>query len=140
MWRVAVRADTGVRELIPGVPFTNGIRDLAAEDYIAGATRLLDALMVFLCIAVGVCITFLVDSHIEGRMIELHGMLTDSFTANWLFQIAAAFFGTGAFAVLFGVPRRYYVACGISGMMSDRKAHRQDQVFQGLCGRFQIMG
>ena len=54
--------------LIPGVPFTNGIRDLAAEDYIAGATRLLDALMVFLCIAVGVCITFLVDSHIEGSM------------------------------------------------------------------------
>lgn len=101
--------------LIPGVPFTNGIRDLAAEDYIAGATRLLDALMVFLCIAMGVSITFLVDSHIEGSMIELHGMLTDPFTSNWLFQILAAFFGTGAFAVLFGVPRRYYVACGISG-------------------------
>ncbi|MBO4754337.1 MAG: threonine/serine exporter family protein [Bacteroidales bacterium] len=103
--------------LIPGVPFTNGIRDLAAEDYIAGATRLLDALMVFLCIAVGVSITFLVDSHIEGSMIELHGMLTDTFTANWLFQIMAAFFGTSAFAVLFGVPRRYYVACGISGTL-----------------------
>ena len=40
--------------LVPGVPFTNGIRDLANEDYIAGATRLLDALMVFLCIAAGV--------------------------------------------------------------------------------------
>lgn len=26
--------------LIPGVPFTNGIRDLANEDYIAGVTRL----------------------------------------------------------------------------------------------------
>jgi uncharacterized membrane protein YjjP (DUF1212 family) len=103
--------------LIPGVPFTNGIRDLAAEDYIAGATRLLDALMVFLCIAVGVSITFLVDSHIEGSMIELHGMLTDPFTANWAFQIVAAFFGTSAFAVLFGVPRRYYVACGISGTL-----------------------
>ena len=44
--------------LIPGVAFTNGIRDLADEDYIAGATRLLDALMVFFCIAAGVVITF----------------------------------------------------------------------------------
>ena len=31
--------------LIPGVPFTNGIRDMANEDYIAGVTRLLDALL-----------------------------------------------------------------------------------------------
>ena len=31
--------------LIPGVAFTNGIRDMANEDYIAGVTRLLDAML-----------------------------------------------------------------------------------------------
>ena len=103
--------------LIPGVPFTNGIRDLAAEDYIAGATRLIDALMVFLCIALGVSLTFLIDSHIEGNMIELHGMLTDPLTAHWLIQIVAAFIGTAAFAVLFGVPRRFYADCGLCGTL-----------------------
>lgn len=103
--------------LIPGVSFTNGIRDLAAEDYIAGATRLLDAVMVFLCIAMGVCVTFLIDSRIEGGIIELSGTLTDMFTAGWLFQIASAFIGTSAFAVLFGVPRRFYVQCGICGTL-----------------------
>lgn len=40
--------------LIPGVSFINGIRDLAGEDYISGAVRLLDAILVFLCIAIGV--------------------------------------------------------------------------------------
>lgn len=40
--------------LIPGVSFINGIRDLADEDYLSGAVRLLDAILVFLCIAIGV--------------------------------------------------------------------------------------
>ncbi len=103
--------------LIPGVPFTNGIRDLSAEDYIAGATRLMDAMLVFICIALGVSITFLIDSYIEGSMIELQKMYVDPFTSHWIFQIIAAFFGTAAFAVLFGVPRLYYIACGITGTL-----------------------
>lgn len=101
--------------LIPGVPFTNGVRDLAGEDYIAGATRLMDALMVFLCIALGVSLSFLIDRRIVGDIIRLEGMLTDPFTAGWIFQIVSAMIGTMAFAVLFGVPRKYYVDCGISG-------------------------
>lgn len=40
--------------LIPGTPFTNGIRDLSDGDYISGSVRLLDALVTFLCIATGV--------------------------------------------------------------------------------------
>jgi len=103
--------------LIPGVPFTNGIRDLAAEDYIAGATRLLDAMLIFLCIALGVSVTFLIDSYIEGSIIELQNPYIDPFTSSWTFQICAAFLGTAAFAVLFGVPRLYYIACGFTGTL-----------------------
>lgn len=40
--------------LVPGVAFTNAIRDIADEDYIAGAVRMLDALLVTFCIALGV--------------------------------------------------------------------------------------
>lgn len=40
--------------LVPGVAFTNGIRDIADEDYIAGSVRLLDVLLVTFCIAFGV--------------------------------------------------------------------------------------
>lgn len=102
--------------LIPGVPFTNGLRDLANEDYLAGTTRLLDAVMVFLCIATGVCLTFIAHSWIAGGMISLHGTVTDPTTAAFPIQMASAFLGTAAFAVLFGVPRRCYVTAGLVGM------------------------
>ena len=40
--------------LVPGVNFTNAIRDIADQDYIAGSVRMLDALLVTICIALGV--------------------------------------------------------------------------------------
>ena len=43
-----------IMPLIPGVPFTNAIRDVADGDYISGSVRMLDALLVFFCIAIGV--------------------------------------------------------------------------------------
>lgn len=103
--------------LIPGVPFVNGVRDLANEDYIAGATRLLDALLVFFCIAAGVMLAFVGDRLVTGSMIVLQGMTVDAFTFRMPVQIVASFIGTAAFAVLFGVPRKFYVLCGVSGVL-----------------------
>ncbi len=40
--------------LIPGVGFVNAIRDIADSDFISGIVRLLDALLVFVYIAIGV--------------------------------------------------------------------------------------
>ena len=40
--------------LAPGVAFTSAIRDIADQDYIAVAVRMLDALLVTFCIAAGV--------------------------------------------------------------------------------------
>lgn len=51
--------------LIPGVAFTNSIRDFADEDYIAGSVRLIDTLVVILSIAIGV-----------GIMLSLWGRIT----------------------------------------------------------------
>ena len=99
--------------LIPGVPFTNGIRDLANEDYIAGSTRMIDALTVFFCIAAGVALTFLVDGRIENGIIFLDGMQTSAETSGWIVQAVAAFIGTVGFAVLYGVPRSEYLHVGV---------------------------
>ncbi len=103
--------------LIPGVPFTNGIRDLASEDYIAGGTRLIDALMGFLCIALGVVTILILHSYVMGGMIALDGSHFDPVTALWPWQLVAAFVGTAAFAVLFGAPRSKYVGCGVCGLL-----------------------
>lgn len=104
-----------IMPLIPGVPFVNGVRDLANSDYIAGLTRLTDAMLGFICIALGVSISFLLDGAVFGGMIELYGMTVNAQTAGLFWQMLAAFVGTMAFAVLFGAPRREYVAAGIIG-------------------------
>ena len=43
-----------VMPMIPGVAFVNSIREVADGDYISGAVRMLDTLLVFFCIALGV--------------------------------------------------------------------------------------
>lgn len=52
--------------LIPGVAFINGIREIADEDYIAGAVRLLDAVLGFLCIAIGVGVMLGLFQRMQG--------------------------------------------------------------------------
>ena len=52
--------------LVPGVAFANGIRDIANGDYIAGAVRLLDAVFVFLSIAIGVGVVFTLYHALTG--------------------------------------------------------------------------
>ena len=52
--------------LVPGVAFVNGIRDIGDEDYISGAVRLLDAVLVFVCIAVGVATVLMIYSGFTG--------------------------------------------------------------------------
>lgn len=52
--------------MIPGVPFTNGIRDIGNGDYIAGSVRMLDALLVFFCIAIGVCLVLTLYQTVTG--------------------------------------------------------------------------
>ncbi len=103
--------------LVPGVPFTNGIRDLANEDYIAGTTRLTDAFLAFLCIAIGVALSFIIDSLFCGGLINLETPVTDVTTMHWAIQLTAAFVGTIGFSILFGAPRRYYVECAIAGLI-----------------------
>ena len=55
-----------IMPLIPGIPFTNGIRDLADGDYISGSVRLLDALLTFVCIATGVGVVISFYHHMTG--------------------------------------------------------------------------
>ena len=106
-----------IMPLIPGVPFVNGVRDLANADYLAGLTRLTDALLGFFCIAIGVSVGFMLDGVLFHGLIALNGVWVNPETASLAVQTLAAFVGTVAFAVLFGVPRKQYVAAGIVGAL-----------------------
>ncbi len=57
-----------IMPLIPGVAFTNGIRDIADGDYISGAVRVLDAVLIFLSIAIGMGTMFMIYHSLTGGM------------------------------------------------------------------------
>ena len=104
-----------IMPLIPGVPFVNGVRDLANSDYIAGLTRLTDAMLGFLCIALGVSLSFILDGAVFRGVIDLPSMTVNPETAGYAVQGLAAFVGTMAFACLFGTDRQQYFWTGIIG-------------------------
>lgn len=55
-----------IMPLVPGIAFTNGVRDIADGDYISGAVRLLDAILIFLSIAIGVGAMFMIYHSMTG--------------------------------------------------------------------------
>lgn len=54
--------------LVPGVAFTNAIRDIADSDFISGTVRMIDAILVFVYIAIGVGFVLSAYNSILGGM------------------------------------------------------------------------
>ena len=55
--------------MVPGVAFTNAIRDMADGDYISGSVRMLDAILVFFCIAMGVGFMMAIYNGVTGGVL-----------------------------------------------------------------------
>ena len=105
-----------IMPLIPGIPFTNGVRDIADGDYIAGSVRLLDAILVFVCIAAGVGLVITGFPLLtEGAASAAVQTTLPPAAAQTAVSTLAAAGGTVAFALLFGVPGRFYPCCGMIG-------------------------
>lgn len=58
-----------IMPLVPGVGFVNAIRDIADGDYISGAVRMLDTLLIFFCIAIGVGMAYSVAAKMIGGIL-----------------------------------------------------------------------
>lgn len=58
-----------IMPLIPGLAFVNAIRDIADSDFLSGTVRMIDALLVFVYIAVGVGFTLSVYNKMGGGLI-----------------------------------------------------------------------
>lgn len=55
-----------IMPLVPGVAFVNAIKDIANGDYISGSVRMLDTLLIFFCIAIGVGMSYAVAARLIG--------------------------------------------------------------------------
>lgn len=57
-----------IMPLIPGIAFVNAIRDIADSDFLSGTVRMIDALLVFVYIAIGVGSTLAVYNNMIGGL------------------------------------------------------------------------
>lgn len=58
-----------IMPLIPGVGFVNAIRDIADSDFLSGTVRMIDALLVFVYIAIGVGVVLGTYNNIVGGLL-----------------------------------------------------------------------
>ena len=58
-----------IMPLVPGLAFVNAIRDIADSDFLSGTVRMIDALLVFVCISVGVGATLSLYNSLIGGMV-----------------------------------------------------------------------
>ena len=58
-----------IMPLIPGVAFVNAIRDIADSDFLSGTVRMIDALLVFVYIAIGVGATLALYNSLIGGLV-----------------------------------------------------------------------
>lgn len=58
-----------IMPLVPGLAFVNAIRDIADSDFLSGTVRMIDALLVFVCISVGVGITLSFYNNLIGGLL-----------------------------------------------------------------------
>ena len=93
-----------IMPLVPGIAFTNGVRDIADGDYIAGSVRLLDAILVFVCIAAGVGLVITTYHGLTGGR---RVMISELFLTT-VISTAAAAAGTVAFALLVRRPAPFF--------------------------------
>lgn len=57
-----------IMPLVPGIAFVNAIRDIADSDFLSGTVRMIDALLVFVYIAIGVGSTLAVYNSMIGGL------------------------------------------------------------------------
>lgn len=58
-----------IMPLVPGVAFVNAIKDIANGDYISGSVRMLDTLLIFFSIAIGVGMSYAVAARLIGGIL-----------------------------------------------------------------------
>lgn len=57
-----------IMPLVPGLAFVNAIRDIADSDFLSGTVRMIDALLVFVYIAIGVGLTLSIYNNMGGGL------------------------------------------------------------------------
>ena len=93
--------------LTPGVALTMGVRDILNSDYLSGSIRLLDALLIAGSIAGGVVLGWIMARGLGGGVMPIW--------THYFAHFVVAVIATISFGITFQMPRRHYLACGLTG-------------------------
>ncbi|WP_277294423.1 threonine/serine exporter family protein [Streptococcus hyointestinalis] len=102
--------------LVPGAIFTSSVREFSQNNFSTGLALLMSSLLVCISISVGVVAV--------TELLPFANPLQQNFSANietvfeLIVRVIMAGVGTIAFAILFQVPKRYFLDLGILGSLS----------------------
>jgi uncharacterized membrane protein YjjP (DUF1212 family) len=102
---------SGVIALIPGLTLTTALAEIARKNLVAGAGRLMEAVVGFTSILFGIALELGIE-HVT-KLSPTVAAAKDGLTLQW--QATALVGASLAFAVLFAVPRRYVWSAIASG-------------------------
>jgi uncharacterized membrane protein YjjP (DUF1212 family) len=98
--------------LVPGMALTTGLAELAHKNLVSGASKLMEAMMIFLSIAFGIAVAVALEQRLHGRELPpvatLHGL-------GLAYQAIALLVASSAFGVIFSVPRAQLAAAMVTG-------------------------
>ncbi|MBE6665487.1 MAG: threonine/serine exporter family protein [Ruminococcaceae bacterium] len=105
----------GMMPLVPGLAMTTAFRDILQGDYLSAGSRILEALMVAVCVAIGIGAGMSCSD-----MLGLSETLTLSFNLSvtnvpeFLFAAFSAGVAIIGFYLLFDTPKKYFFVCGLN--------------------------
>lgn len=106
--------------LIPGLALTNAIRDLLVGDLATGLLRLINALMIAVCIAFGFAFPLLMMDKEYVLKMGLIASNWESFSegAQWGIMALAGLIGASGYAIYTNVRKKQILYGGIGGMLA----------------------
>lgn len=99
--------------LVPGLLFTNAMRDIIYGDTNSGINRVVQVLLVALAIALGTASAWQLSAGLWGIAIP-----EENITYSYLFQSAACFISCLGFAILFNIHGPGGLLCALGGVLT----------------------
>ena len=108
-----------IMPLVPGLAMTNAFRDILHGDYLSAGSRIIEALMVAVCVAIGIG-AGMAGADILGLAESLEISLDLSVANGFEFFVAALSSGLAVlgFCIVFQAPPKYLFACSLNGFFA----------------------
>ncbi len=112
-----------IMPLVPGMMLTTSFRDLVQGDYISGLARMMEAIIIAICVAAGVALVVMGYEHIWGT-IGIPSIIWDPIGSDWIIPLRfwlesiSSFIASLTFCMVFHAESKHLIWCGLCGGLS----------------------